>query len=180
MGNPVIDARALEVDEMPRALIATLMLALSLVACGTAAPPASPAAEVQMAADLRGIEQIEVMFHKAGSQKDIELMMSLWADNATFTTAGETFTGKDAIRTFFTTKAGPFQPQNTWISETPAYKIRATADGNKGTIYFECHYVDVKTKSVVSVVGADGRVEKIDGKWLLTTLTASSLPELTP
>ena len=27
-------------------------------------------------------------------------------------------------------KAGPFQPQNHWISETPAYKIRTTVSGN--------------------------------------------------
>ena len=39
------------------------------------------------------------------------------------------------------------------MSDTPAYKIRITASGDKGTLYFECHYVDVKTQKVVSVVG---------------------------
>jgi predicted small lipoprotein YifL len=160
---------------------AALILALSIVGCGSAAPPASPSAEVQAAADLYALHQIEANFHKAASTKDVDLMVSLYSDNATVTIGGDqTYTGKDAIRTFFATKAGPFQPQNTWISETPAYKIRATVNGDKGTLYFECHYVDVATKTVVSVVGADQNVARINGTWLITTLTASSLPELVP
>jgi hypothetical protein len=46
-------------------------------------------------------------------------------------------------------------------------------------LYFECHYVDVKTGKVVSVVGADQNVQRIDGKWLITTLAAAT-PTLTP
>lgn len=159
---------------------AALLLALSAVGCGSAAP-ASPSAEVQTAADLFALHQIEANFHKAASLKDVDLMVSLYADNATVTIGGDqTYTGKDAIRNFFATKAGPFQPKNNWISETPAYKIRATVNGDKGTLYFECHYVDVATRMVVSVVGADQNVARINGQWLITTLTASSLPELVP
>ena len=65
------------------------------------------------------------------------------------------------------------------MSETPAYKIRITANGDKGTLYFECHYVDVKTGKVVSVVGADQNVQKIDGKWLITS-SAAATPTLGP
>jgi hypothetical protein len=160
---------------------AALVLALSVVGCGSAGPPASPSAELQNAADLYAIHQIEANFHKAASLKDVDLMMSLFADNATATFGGDqTYTGKDGIRTFFATKAGPFQPQNTWISETPAYKIRTTVVGDEGTLYFECHYVDVETKTVVSVVGVNQNVTRINGQWLITTFTASSLAELTP
>jgi SnoaL-like protein len=166
---------------MYRMVATCLALAFSLADCGSAAPPASPAAELQAAADTFALQQIEANFHKAASTKDVDLMVSLFADNATVTIGGDqTYTDKDAIRTFFATKAGPFKPENNWISETPAYKIRTTVNGDKGTLYFECHYVDVETRMVVSVVGADQNVARINGKWLITTLTASALPELTP
>ena len=75
--------------------------------------------------------------------------------------------------------AGPFQPQNHWVSDTPAYKIRTTVNGDKGTLYFQCHYIDVKTQKLGPVVGADQDMKKIDGKWLITNSVASS-PTLTP
>jgi hypothetical protein len=36
--------------------------------------------------------------------------------------------------------------------------------GNKGTLYFECHYIDIKSGKAVSFVGVDRNVQKIDGK----------------
>ena len=106
-------------------------------------------------------------------------MMTLWASDATFTVGPETFTGTAQIRNFFMHKSGAFQPQNNWLSDTPAYKVRITVSGDKGTLYFECHYVDVKTSKVVSVVGADSNVQRTNGKWLITS-SASSLPTLGP
>ena len=72
-------------------------------------------------------------------------------------------------------KAGPFQAQNHWESDTPAYKIRITVDGNKGTLYFECHYIDVDTGKVATAVGADQELRKINGKWLIINLAASTV-----
>ena len=86
----------------------------------------------------------------------------------------ETLTGAKQIRDFFANKAAPFQPENEWVSETPAYKIRVTVNGNKGTLYFECHYVDVDTGKVAATVGADQDVRKINGRWLITKLISSS------
>jgi hypothetical protein len=57
--------------------------------------------------------------------------------------------------------------------------IRITVNGDKGTLYFECHYVDVKTEKVVSVVAADQNVQKIGGKWLITS-SAGATPSLGP
>ena len=154
-----------------------LALTLSLAACSSGKDTASQALKKQ--ADLLAIEQIEVKWHKASSTKDVDLMMSLWAPNATATLGGQTYTGADQIRNFFVTKAAPFQPQNHWVSETPEYKLRATVDGDKGTLYFECHYVDPMTKKVVAVVSADQDVARINGKWLITKLV-SATPELGP
>ena len=69
--------------------------------------------------------------------------------------------------------AGPFQPGNHWVSDTPAYKIRITANGDKGTLYFECHYIDTATGKLVNIVAADQDVQRIDGKWLITTSAAA-------
>ena len=35
-------------------------------------------------------------------------------------------------------------PQNHWQADTPSYKIKATVNGDKGTLYFECHYIDIE------------------------------------
>lgn len=157
----------------------TVALAASLTACGGSGSSSALDAAQQTELDRRSIEQIEVKWHQASSTKDVDLMMSLWADDATFTIGPEILTGKSQIRNFFVQKAGPFQPENNWVSDTPAYKVRTTVDGNKGTLYFECHYVDVKTQKVVNVVGADQDVEKINGKWLITNLAAAT-PVLSP
>ena len=159
--------------------LAGLALTVSLAACGGSGEDSALRLDQQRQADTYAIEQIEVRWHKASSTKDVDLMMSLWADDATFTIGPEILTGKSQIRDFFVQKAGPFRPENHWVSDTPAYKVRVTVDGDKGTLYFECHYVDVKTNEVVNVVSADQDVEKINGAWLITNLAAAT-PVLSP
>jgi hypothetical protein len=142
--------------------------ALVVAACGASSgPAAADTAAAQKDADLYAINQIEVTWHKASSTKNVDLMMSLWADDATFTTAAKTYSGKAAIRDFFATAAAPFKPESSWVSDTPAYKTRATVDGEKGTLYFECDYIDITTKKVMVVVSADQQVARINGVWLI-------------
>jgi ketosteroid isomerase-like protein len=151
-----------------------VVLALSLVGCGSSGKKSGTEQQLQQQADYYQIDQIEKTWHKAASTQNVDLMMSLWANDATFNIGTETLTGTKQIRDFFATKAGPFQPGNHWVSDTPAYKIRITANGDKGTLYFECHYVDVKSGKVVSVVGADQDVQRIKGKWLITSAAAAT------
>jgi uncharacterized protein (TIGR02246 family) len=154
-------------------------LAVSLAACGGSSTNSSSEQATQRQADLYAIAQIEKNWHKATSTHDIDLMMSLYAPNATFTVApGQTLTGKEQIRRFWL-EAPVFQPENHWISETPAYKLRETVNGDRGTLYFECHYVDPKTRKVVHVAGADQQVARIDGRWLITNNVGAS-PILSP
>src|ERR1700719_4748224 len=105
-----------------------------LAACGSdqasATQVAAQMAALQKQADMYQIDQIEVTWHRAASTKDVNLMMSIWADNATFQIGPRTYSGKDQIRAFFETKAAPFKPGNTWESDTPAYKIRITVSGD--------------------------------------------------
>jgi SnoaL-like protein len=160
---------------MARILGACLVvMAATLSACGGSGASPSAAADLQKQADLRAIEQIEVNFHKSATTHDLDLMMSLYADDAVATLGGQTYTGKDQIRNLFATKAAQFKAENHWISDTPAYKIKATVDGDKGTLFFECHYIDVNNKTVVVVAGANQQVARLGGKWLITELTSTS------
>jgi len=147
-------------------------LVVSLAACGGSSSASEEA--MQRQADLYAIDQIEKNFHKATSKKDIDLMMSLWALNATFTTKpGETLTGKKQIRRFWLA-APAFQSDNHWVSDTPAYKIRITVNGDRGTLHFECHYVDVITHEFGTITAADMDVARIDGRWLITNMVGAS------
>jgi ketosteroid isomerase-like protein len=150
-----------------------LVVAGSLAACGSTGASASQAPNVQKQADLYAINQIEVTWHKAASSHDVDLMMTLWADNATFTTASQTYSGKDQIRQFFI-KAAPFQPENHWVSDTPAYKSRTTVDGDKGTLYFQCDYIDISSKAVKVSVSADQQVARVNGTWLITSAISAT------
>ena len=139
---------------------------------GASTASASPSAAredptIQKDADLYQIEQIEQNWHKATSHHDLNLMMSLWAPGAVFSIGTETYTGKAQIRKFFATTNPAFNPKNHWESDTASYKIKATVNGDKGTLYFECHYIDYKTGKVVKVVGVNHQVQKINGKWLI-------------
>jgi hypothetical protein len=68
----------------------------------------------------------------------------------------------------------PFQPTTHWVSETPSYKTRSTANGDRGTLFFECHMIDVKTAKAAAVSGADVQVAKIDGRWLITSFVGAT------
>src|SRR6266516_786487 len=145
-------------------------LVLSLAACGDSSTSSASEQAKQRQADLYAIDQIEKTFHKATSKHDIDLMMSLWAPNATFTTKpGQTLTGKKQIRRFWLA-APVFQPEHRWLSDTPAYKIRMTVNGDRGTLYFECHYIDGKANKLGPVTAADQQVGRINGRWLITDM----------
>jgi len=124
--------------------------------------------------DMLQIGEIERDFHEALSTKDIELMMSLWSQNATFTAGpGKTAVGRQQIQQFWL-KSTAFKPSTEWVSDHPAYKLRVTVSGDRGTLHFECHFVDVKTREVEEVTAADMDVVRIDGRWLITNMVGGT------
>jgi hypothetical protein len=135
-------------------------------------------ATLQNQAAMYQIDQIEVTWHRAASTKNLNLMMTLWADNATFQIGLNTYSGKAQIRSAWAA-SGPFQPQNDWVDETPAYKEVITVSGNTGTIYFQCHFVDVTTGKVAGLAATKADVALINGRWLITRSIAST-PTLSP
>ena len=150
-------------------------LVVLLAACGTSSASSISQQTLQRHADLWEIDKIEKNFHKAISRKDIDVMMSLWARNATFTYGpGETATGKKQIRQAWLHESKNFQPTNHRVSETLAYKVRITVNGDRGTLYFECHYIDVKTHELGPITAADLDVARINGRWLIINMVGAS------
>ena len=113
-------------------------------------------------------------FHKATTLQDIDLMMSLWAPHATLSIGSDlTGSGTDEIRRVFLEGTLLFEPTHL-ISDHPAYKVRITVSGDRGTLHFECHYVDAATGEVVLTTETDMDVARIDGQWLITNMVAGS------
>lgn len=160
---------------MIRGLVGAGVLAgvvVALAGCGGSSSSAGVDARIQREANLYEITQIEVKFHQAVSEHNLNLMMSLFAPGAVFNVDQQALTGKPQIRHWFATENKAFAPQNHWEADTPSYKLRATVNGNKGTLYFQCHYIDPKTGRVVAVVGVDHDVQKIGGRWLIVDSVA--------
>jgi uncharacterized protein (TIGR02246 family) len=178
-GRRLMSMRRILVIAVALVAVAVAFLVGSLAASGGSSASSKSEQQMRRNADLWEIDQLEKNFHKATTKKDIDLMASLFAPNATLTVPGTTAVGRKAIRLFWLTKGKSFQPSNRWISETPPYKVRITVNGDRGTLYFECHYVDARTGKVAAVTAADGDVARINGRWLITSLAGASAP-LTP
>lgn len=150
-----------------------IVLALA-AGCGGTSKASSADATMQREASLYEIDQIEVKFHEALSTHNLNMMMSLFAPGAVFDINDQALTGKAQIRHWFATKNKAFSPQNHWVADTQTYKMKTTVNGDKGTLYFQCHFIDPKTMTVKDVVGVDHTVQKIDGKWLIVDSVGSN------
>jgi ketosteroid isomerase-like protein len=154
--------------------IAFFLLGVLLAACG-GSTAGSSGDQARRFRDMWEIGQIEKTFHLAQTKKNIDLMMGLYAPNATLTVGpGVTASGLQEIRRFWLDKSAPFAPEHAWLSDHPAYKLKITVDGDRGTLHFECHYVDTETGEVVSATAADFDVARIDGKWLIKNFVGAT------
>ena len=154
--------------------LGVFLLSVVLAACG-GSNDGSADGESRRFQDMWEIDQIEKDFHRAQSEKNIDLMLSLYAPNATMTVGpGVTASGVDEIRRFWLEDSAPFAPENAWVSDHPAFKLEITVNGDRGTLHFECHYVDIETSEIVSATTADFDVARIDGKWLITNMVGGT------
>jgi hypothetical protein len=157
-----------------------VLLVVFAAACGDSGSSSDAQQQLQLKADKWEIDSIEKRFHEATTLKDIDLLMSLWAPHATLSIGSElTASGTDEIRRMWLEEGTAFQPGTHLISDHPAYKVRITVSGDRGTLHFECHYVDAETGKMVLATEADLDVARIDGRWLITNMVGGST-ELTP
>jgi len=82
---------------------------------------AAPTNDSGPPADILAVRNIEIIFHTAGSvlpNKDLNLMMSLFADDAVLTDTAhdnKVYQSKEQVRTYWADVSGPFRPEHHWI-----------------------------------------------------------------
>jgi hypothetical protein len=123
------------------------------------------------------IHKIEITFHEAGTTKNLDLMLSLFADDATITSGGKTYIGKEQVRSYWQA-AGVFQPQNQWVAYTPAFRIKYDVQGDTGHLYFECLYVDKVANKIALHTNSEDTLTRVNGRWLIKDMKAAVMPEL--
>ena len=153
---------------------AVIALVLMLAACGGSNGSSSAEKQAQHEADIYAISQIERNFHEAISKKNINQLVNLFAPNATGTFGpGRTVSGKEQIRKTWLNGVA-FQPETHWLSDHPAYKLKVTIDGDRGTLHFECHFIDVDTGKIAALTAGNLDLAKIDNRWLITNFVGGT------
>jgi hypothetical protein len=130
-------------------------------------------------ADIAALRQLQADFHESISGGgNIDELMSLWTDDASFTAGGSTYHGKTQIRAFFLQSPGF---THNWVSMTPAFKTRFHVHYRTADIYFECHFVDwqANPQIVVSHTSLSGEARKVRDRWLFSHVTVGTIT-LTP
>jgi ketosteroid isomerase-like protein len=132
-------------------------------------------------ADEGQIYELQAAFHLAKSTQDINLLMSLWAEDASLTIPGNPsspFVGLDQIRAFLLT-TGSFT--HLRLSLVPSFKIQIDVHGDQAFFYEECHDVadfDLPTRSIASSTYLAGTLRKVWGKWLFWKMNGGSASPL--
>lgn len=135
-------------------------------------------------ADVLQLRNIEVTFHTAGSvlpNKDLGLMMSLYADDAVLTDTAhgnKVYQGKDQVLTYWRDVGAPFRPENHWIGYTPAFRMHAQAKGDTGTLYFECLWMDADRNVIGAHSFSDMTLARMNGRWLVKTIRVGKVEKL--
>ena len=129
------------------------------------------------AQEFMDLHQVEIAFHQAGSTKNLDLMLSLFTDDAVIMSGGKTYSGKDQVKAFWQS-AGPFQPQNQWVGYTPAFRIRYNVEGEQAHLYFECLWIDKIANKIAVHSNSDDTLVHKNGKWLIKAMKAAAVPEL--
>ena len=157
-------------------------LILALLACLPAF--AGPTQDTGSPADILAVRNIEITFHTAGSvlpTKDLDLMMSLFADDAVLTDTAhdnKVYTGKEQVRTYWKDVSGPFRPEHHWIGYTPAMRIRSHVTGNTGTLDFECLWMNVDDNTIGAHAFSSMGLARVNGQWLVKTIKVGKVDKL--
>ena len=158
------------------------LLVLGLALCLPAM--AAPEGDRGPPADILAVRNVEITFHTAGSvlpKKSLDLMMSLYADDAVLTDTAhnnKVYQGKDQVRSYWGTVSGPFRPEHHWIGYTPAMRIRSQVQGDSATLYFECLWMDVDSGAVGAHSFSDMKLARINGHWLVKNVKVGKVDKL--
>jgi ketosteroid isomerase-like protein len=145
---------------------------------------AAPEADRGPPADILAVRNVEITFHTAGSvlpEKSLDLMMSLYADDAVLTDTAhdnKVYQGKDQVRIYWGAVSGPFRPEHHWIGYTPAMRIRSQVKGDTATLYFECLWVDADSNAIGAHSFSDMKLARVKGHWLVKDIKVGKIDKL--
>lgn len=147
----------------------------SMLGAAAFAVPGLAQASGPGSAQVAKIYQLQAAFHRAKTFQDIDLMMSLWASDATLTIAGDPnspYTGSGQVRAFFL-RSGSFTHRR--FSLVPSFKISIDVHGDTAFLYFECHDVGdygLTTRFIASDTFLAGTIRNIGGDWVFANMAA--------
>jgi hypothetical protein len=145
---------------------------------------ADPKVDIGPPADVLAARNVEVTFHTAGSvlpEKSLDLMMSIYADDAVLTHTAhdnKVYTGKAELRRYWGDVSGPFRPEHHWIGYTPAMRMHAEIDGDKGSLYFECLWMDMDNNAVGAHSFSDMTLARVYGHWVVKAIKVGKIEKL--
>jgi ketosteroid isomerase-like protein len=170
-------------QELTRRTFVQKGLAGAALGAAALAVPGIAKADVSHGSEQIGeIYELQAAFHRAKTTQDLDLMMSLWANDATFVNKsnGQTYVSAGEIRGFWQT-SGSFTHHR--FSLVPSFKTTIEVDGDQAFLYFECHDVgefadggfgDPTKKTIVNDSYLAGTLSHIAGSWLFFNMTAGS------
>ena len=163
-----ITRRALLRTGVLGAAMGTATLTMPVLARAASAPGVSHGSE-----QIGEIYELQAAFHRAKSHQDIDLMVSLWAEDCTFTLNGTTFSGKDAVRAFFLASGSWTSHRMSFV---PSFKDQIQVNGDTAFLYFECHDVDLVSGLVVTHLFNAGTIRNVAGTWLFWKMNFGTAP----
>ena len=121
------------------------------------------------------IYELQAAFHRAKTTQNINLMMSLWAENGTLHVQGDPkspYIGSSSLRAFWQT-SGSFTHRR--LSLVPSFKTQINVRGASAWLYFECHDVgdfDLATRFIAADTFLGGTVRRAEDSWVFSNMTA--------
>jgi hypothetical protein len=120
------------------------------------------------------LRQVEIAFHKALTEKQLDVMLSLFADDAVITASGVAYSGRDSLRQFWQA-APPFGAVGHWVSYGPAFRDTTAVTGDRAHMYFECLYIDADTSTIAGHTAVDGTLKNTAAGWVFEALHTSTI-----
>ena len=161
-----------------RDLLRIGMASTALGVAGIAATALAAQASGPESTQTGEIYQLQAAFHRAKTTQDIDLMMSLWADDGTLHTNGTVYQGATALRGFWSTSPSFV---NHRFSLVPSFKTQIDVHGDTAYLYFECHDVgnfDQATRFIAGDTFLKGTVRNVSGNWVFYDMWAGKASPL--
>jgi hypothetical protein len=184
-----------------RMLFAARMVPIALAATAAIAGPVTALADDEDGNQgpekaIAQLYELLAAFHEAAGGAGVDAatkaqhlrqMLEVWTSDAILVVGSTVYVGRGEANTstcapgtlticdFFQNHAGSFVLGRNWAALTSLARTHFEVHGTLADVYFECHYIDVATRVVMSDVSfglpgqpSTGQARKVRGKWLLS------------